>query len=355
MLVLASTDVLSIITGQAASIDVHADWFDDLAGVVTPGDTNTPTISTAATTTVVPSPAASTLRAVESLSIRNRHASTACDVTVVHNNGAQAPELNKQTLQPGESLTYDGGKFRHFLAGGVLKNQFDPAAVRFTGKTIVGIQEPAVAAGDAIHASLYFPPGVLQTTPTIGDLEFDGKTLYFTPATGMRGSLAPLHIRMLAADLTAQNVTTAQPWFPTDPQISLPVATAYRFRGRLICTYTASISAVTTALLFGGTATLTFITYEANWRTTAANAAAAANAIRAASADSVNTHVGTGTSSANDVDVWVEGVILVNAAGTLVPQLTFSGTETVATVKAGTFFELMPIGPNTGLTLGNWS
>lgn len=106
MLLLASTaDLLRIVTSAAVTVDVHASWVDLNGSTVTPGRANT-AISTAATTTVVPSPAASTYRTVKSLTVRNRHATTAQDVTVVHTDGTTAAELIKVTLAAGECLHY---------------------------------------------------------------------------------------------------------------------------------------------------------------------------------------------------------------------------------------------------------
>lgn len=107
MLLLSSTsDVIRVTTSGAVSTDVHASWVDLNGSTVTPGRTNT-LISTATTTTVVGSPGASTYRTVKTLVIRNRHASTAQTVTVLHSDGTNIPELYKVTLLAGETLSYD--------------------------------------------------------------------------------------------------------------------------------------------------------------------------------------------------------------------------------------------------------
>lgn len=106
MLLLASTaDLLRIVTSAAVTVDVHASWVDLNGSTVTPGRTNT-AISTAATTTVVGSPASSTYRTVKSLTVRNRHASTAQNVTLNHTDGTTSVELIKVTLAAGECLHY---------------------------------------------------------------------------------------------------------------------------------------------------------------------------------------------------------------------------------------------------------
>lgn len=109
LLLTSTTDLLQVVTGQAASVDVHASWVDYASGTVTPGRTNTPTIATATTTDVVAAPAASTQRNAKTLNIRNKHASTAVDVTVIHTDGTNALELIKMTLAAGDVLEYVEG------------------------------------------------------------------------------------------------------------------------------------------------------------------------------------------------------------------------------------------------------
>lgn len=107
MILLASTsDLLRVVTSAAVNTDVHASWADLNGTTVTPGRTNTP-ITTATTTSVVASPAASTYRTVKTLTVRNRHASTSQLVTIIHTDGTNAMEIYKATLAAGESLHYD--------------------------------------------------------------------------------------------------------------------------------------------------------------------------------------------------------------------------------------------------------
>ena len=106
MLLLASaSDKIQVITSAAATVDVHASYADLASGVVTPDRKNT-AITTATTTDVVTSPTAGTVRNVKTLNIRNKHASTSVDVTIVHTDGTTAVEIDKVTLGPGESYSY---------------------------------------------------------------------------------------------------------------------------------------------------------------------------------------------------------------------------------------------------------
>jgi hypothetical protein len=106
MLILASaSDLIQLQVGSPGSIDVHASWMDNVSGAVGPGRTNTPTITTSGTTTVVASPAAGTQRNVKTLHVRNRGAN-ANDVTVSHTDGTTAVSLQKVTLPAGSTLQY---------------------------------------------------------------------------------------------------------------------------------------------------------------------------------------------------------------------------------------------------------
>jgi hypothetical protein len=107
MLALVSTsDVLRIVTDLACDLDVHASWSNLASGTVTSGRTNT-LITTATTTTVVGSPAASAYRNVRRLSIRNGHASGAVLVRVQHFDGSTAVDLIGVSLRAGHSLEYE--------------------------------------------------------------------------------------------------------------------------------------------------------------------------------------------------------------------------------------------------------
>lgn len=119
MLLLTSTsDLIQVITGSAASVDVHASWVDNNAGTITPGRTNTVGIG-AATTTIVAAPAASTQRNVKFLDITNTHASVATTVTVIHTDGTNVADLMGVTLLAGENLVLTGdGEWRHHDTNG---------------------------------------------------------------------------------------------------------------------------------------------------------------------------------------------------------------------------------------------
>lgn len=105
MLLLASTsDIIRVVTGSAADVDVHASYVDNASGTITPGRTNTAPITTATTTTIVGSPGASTQRNVRALYIHNTHATVSTTVLVQHFDGTNNVDLVNCLLLPDEHL-----------------------------------------------------------------------------------------------------------------------------------------------------------------------------------------------------------------------------------------------------------
>ena len=148
MINLASTsDLIQVITSAAAQIEVHASWVDLNGTTVTPGRTNTPHITTATTTTVVGSPAASTVRNVKHLNITNDHASQSCIVTVEHYDGTTAIELMAFNLLPGENMIFNAeGRWAHRDSQGA---EYPPAGLgSYNGRTI-GFMKTGTAADAA--------------------------------------------------------------------------------------------------------------------------------------------------------------------------------------------------------------
>lgn len=148
MINLASTsDLIRVVSSHAAQLEVHASYVDLNGTTVTPGRTNTPHITTATTTTVVPSPGASTVRNLKHLNITNDHASQSCIVTVEHFDGTTAIELMAFTLLPGENMIFNAeGRWAHRDAQGA---EYPPAGLgSYNGRTI-GFMKTGTAADAA--------------------------------------------------------------------------------------------------------------------------------------------------------------------------------------------------------------
>lgn len=148
MLLLTSTsDKIQVISSAAGDIEVHATWVDNLSGALTPGRTNNASIVTATTTDVVASPAASTQRNVQSLIIRNAHASVSNVVTVRHTDGTTTVDLFKCTLASDEVIQFiDGVGFQVLASTGAVKTSQNQGA-----NAISSAQSAAVLAADVTN------------------------------------------------------------------------------------------------------------------------------------------------------------------------------------------------------------
>lgn len=110
MLNLTSTsDKLYVVTSAAGDVEVHASWVDLNGSTVTPGRSNSASITTATNTDVVASPGASTTRNVKTLTVFNHHASITNTVEVYHTDGTNPCELVKALLGPNEGLHFVDG------------------------------------------------------------------------------------------------------------------------------------------------------------------------------------------------------------------------------------------------------
>jgi hypothetical protein len=101
------------VTSAAVTVDVHASFMDHtLATDNFEGGLQNTAITTATTTDIVAAPGAGVTRNIKALYIRNKHASTAVDVTVVFDANGTDYELYKTTMLAGEELHYlDGAGF----------------------------------------------------------------------------------------------------------------------------------------------------------------------------------------------------------------------------------------------------
>ena len=136
MLLLTSvSDIIRLVTGAAAStIEVHTSYMDVSGTTITPGRTNT-RITTATTTTIVASPAASTQRNVKAIYVTNNSAGTSCMVGVEHTDGTNAVEIMQFVLLPGENMGYrEDGSWVHRDQNGA---EYPPSGLgNYGGKNI---------------------------------------------------------------------------------------------------------------------------------------------------------------------------------------------------------------------------
>lgn len=178
MLLLSTTsDLVRLVTSAAAStIAVHTSYMDVNGTTITPGRTNT-LITTATTTTIVPAPAASTVRNVKAIYCTNNSSGTTVTVSVIHTDGTNTVELIAFALLPGENLGYrEDGSWVHRDAAGA---EYPPAGLgQYNGRSV-----PFMKSGTASDATGYwyctakdagYPGAWVPGTPGINGRVTDG-------------------------------------------------------------------------------------------------------------------------------------------------------------------------------------
>lgn len=136
MLVGSSTShKIQVVTSAAADIEVAGSYITISTATppVVQGTSVLPailaSIVTAATTDIFVG-AASTIERVMECSLRNNHASTACDVTLQRTDGTNTDTVIKCTLLAGESLIYNGASWLHYDANGAIYPSVGNAATQ---------------------------------------------------------------------------------------------------------------------------------------------------------------------------------------------------------------------------------
>ncbi len=156
-----------------------------------------------------------------------------------------------------------------------------------------------------------------------------------------------------ASNVTLANVATAQsPFSAAGDTLSLSAKSTYRVSGllRLVLDEGSTPDAHTTSFGFGGSVTVHTVGIVLS--------AIGGNGTTLADLDSkvlesLTAVAVTASGTGNREMIRIEGVIITNAAGTLIPQITFSADTTgTCYTNAGSFFEVYKIGSNTVIGTG---
>jgi hypothetical protein len=207
----------------------------------------------------------------------------------------------------------------------------------------------------ATNPSLKFTPAaaVLMTTAVAGDAEVDTNgVLYYSQAASSRGVVNAEQFISLTAAYTLTSQTAAQKLFnaSTNGQITATASTTYEFECEFSLTGVSATSNAGFGFAIGGTATLTSQGWSAlAVKGTLATATAPALTYNTAA----NTSLCVATTGVNGI-AKIRGFIRVNAAGTIIPQVSLI-TAAAAIVGVNSFFRMWPVGSNTVTTVGNWS
>lgn len=159
--------------------------------------------------------------------------------------------------------------------------------------------------------------------------------------------------RALTANVAYTNNSSAQQWFASNGALLVEGSTSYEFDGNLLLTVGSTTH--TLALSFAGTATLTSIGYHAEAAAAAINVNSASTVVSHTMVNQAASTVVMATSTLLGNMARVRGVVRINAAGTFIPQFTFSAGPGAGNVLANTFFKMRKFGSNTNAFQGTWS
>jgi hypothetical protein len=252
------------------------------------------------------------------------------------------------------------GTYANVPLGFYTDNSTPEMVLSTAGNVGVGVVSPTAAlhlkAGTATASSapIKINDGTVLTTIEKGAIEKDANVFYATPDATNRGLLPTISYTVLSSDFTLTNGASAQDVFASAQDVvNVTASTTYEFEAQYILS-TGTTTTRTISTLFGGTATLTGITYSAELSTGAANTFTATvsrtnvNAATAKVLDATNTNA--------EAVITLKGIVRVNAAGTFIPEIQFSaapgGTNKCLT---NSFFKLTPIGSGTVTSIGSWN
>jgi len=201
----ATTKSLELTTSSTADIDWAVSYVDMTTSAFTPADSQG-TINTVGTTQIVAAPASSTQRGVKSISVFNRHASTANTVTVKKDVSGTEYHLFKATLSAGESLQWtDGCEWSVYDATGDKKVN-SPVNVGVTGRVIpinkVGTATEGTACWYSFSKDAGFTGAWSPGTPGINGRATDGMTAADSGALQLWTPTGSLYITETAATTT---------------------------------------------------------------------------------------------------------------------------------------------------------
>jgi len=235
----------------------------------------------------------------------------------------------------------------------------------YIGNSTQSLQPPA---GTATVAPIQLAAGTNLTTAAAGAIEFDGTAFYATAVASSRQQVDAEQYTIASADSATYNNTgldtnAAAPVFTAtmggsaNGAVTLVAGKTYLFEAQYILTNTGTTSH-TWAVLFGGTATFTSILYSIFGLSATGSAPATGGLTGYATVATAVVATAASTSATENVTIQMTGTLVVNAGGTLIPQMQASarpgasGTPGVV-VKKGSFFRLWEMAPVAAL--GNWS
>jgi len=246
--------------------------------------------------------------------------------------------------------------------------QFPTVDYTITGTNLSFVTAPAAGvaiqirelsnAGASTLSVLSMQP-VTLTTATVGNMEYNGSELYFTPLALQRGLIPNLQYYRLNTTFGGVNATGIQRIFGVGTTLSS--STVYAFHGVFNLLKTIGTTSHTVSTSFGGGATVNNVTYNiiggdgnGTWGGRASGAAVNSIAINTTASTAIT---GALTAATQFLWVTVSGTVSINAGGTFIPQYSLSAAPggTYST-QIGSYFSIYPIGAaGANTSIGTWS
>jgi hypothetical protein len=250
-------------------------------------------------------------------------------------------------------LTVSGGNIQA-IGGGAVDITFPTVASTLAilgANTFTGAQ--VLMTGTTSVAALNFPAGAVKTSnQAAADWEFDGKCFYSSPTAASRGVSPSVMFSIVpSGNFNLATTSGVQSAFPTTGDVwTLESSTSYFFEGLYNISHSTTTCTLAMAFALGGGVTITSMRYYAISHIGAANATATAS--NSTIVDRVASTVVSITSTAN-FSVIFQGIIRMNAGGTVTPQINFSANTTSPVMLADSYIRFTPIGSNTVAIIGN--
>jgi hypothetical protein len=211
-------------------------------------------------------------------------------------------------------------------------------------------------AGTTTVPPLDFTAGTNLTTPIAGAMEYDGKVAYFTPQGTQRGVIPGAQFYALNAGLTGLSATGNQSMFGVG--CTLSSSTIYRFEILWMPSKSAGTTSHTISIGFGGTATVNWIAWDANWNGATTYNVSNSGGYYTGGTQTTPFAITNARTSASDASVFhINGNVSINAGGTFIPQYALSAAPGGAyTGSAGSYILIYPIGTaGSNVNVGTWA
>lgn len=206
-------------------------------------------------------------------------------------------------------------------------------------------------------SSIILVANTLVSTPTVGQMEYDGKVQTFTTQAGNRGIIPNEMFFRLDADLVGADSTAVQNIFGVG--ITLQSNTIYEFclSGALVKTVGAVAASITVS--FGGTHTRNNISWNIQNLYSGVAYPTSAQSGGLISGTNLNSIAITSSASSALISVpfFIQGTVSVNAGGTFIPQYLLSAAPGGAySTKLGSHIKIKPIGVSgANINIGGWA